>query len=325
MATEMFLKLHIPVSARETCEASNKARGLATARTNVPCASVFCMIGAFLLGMASKSSHLICGKPDRMIKTGRVAVITGAAQGIGRRTAELLAERGYSLLLSDLRPAAETLKAVRGLDADVYEVVGDISDEGIVGKIATVARERWGRADVLVNNAGISLIAPAETLSAADYRRVLEINLVAPFLLAKAFATMMLQQRAGSVINVASIAGLVGVADRAAYNASKHGLIGLTRTLAGEWGGRGVRVNAVCPGWVKTEMDVADQTAGGYTDGDITGRVPMGRFASPDDIARAIAFLADPQESGFINGHALVVDGGWTADGSWETLRLRHR
>jgi NAD(P)-dependent dehydrogenase (short-subunit alcohol dehydrogenase family) len=143
--------------------------------------------------------------------------------------------------------------------------------------------------------------------------------------LAKAFGAMMLDQRSGSIINVASVAGLVGIGDRAAYNASKHGLIGLTRTLAAEWGGRGVRVNAVCPGWVKTEMDVADQAGGSYTDADIEGRVPMGRFASPDDVVRAIAFLADPQESGFINGHALAVDGGWTSDGSWESLRLRHR
>src|SRR5258708_38303994 len=136
---------------------------------------------------------------------------------------------------------------------------------------------------------------------------------------------MMDQERSGRLSNVASVAGLVGVADRAAYNAWKHGLIGLTRTLASEWGGRGVRVNAVCPAWVKTEMDIVDQAAGGYTDTDITGRVPMGRFALPDDVARAIAFLADPQESGFINGHALTVDGGWTADGSWESLRLGHR
>jgi NAD(P)-dependent dehydrogenase (short-subunit alcohol dehydrogenase family) len=239
--------------------------------------------------------------------------------------AELLAERGYSLLLSDLRSPIEALRAVRDLGADATEVLGDVSDEGVVGQVAATARERWGRADVLVNNAGISFIAPAETLSAAEYRRVLEINLVAPFLLAKAFGTMMLAQGAGSIINVASVAGLMGIADRAAYNASKHGLVGLTRTLAAEWGGRGVRVNAVCPGWVKTEMDIADQAAGGYTDADITGRAPMGKFATADDIARAIAFLADPQESGFINGHALVVDGGWTADGSWESLRLRHR
>ena len=135
----------------------------------------------------------------------------------------------------------------------------------------------------------------------------------------------MLRAHSGSIVNVASVAGLLGVSDRAAYNASKHGLIGLTRTLAAEWGGRGVRVNAVCPGWVKTEMDVADQAGGSYTDEDIIHRVPMARFASPDDIARAIAFLANPRESGFVNGHALSVDGGWAADGSWESLRLRKR
>jgi len=176
-----------------------------------------------------------------------------------------------------------------------------------------------------VNNAGISLISPAETTSVQDYRRVLEVNLVAPFLLAKVFGAKMLEAGRGSIVNVASVAGLLGIADRVAYNASKHGLIGLTRTLAAEWGGRGVRVNAVCPGWVKTEMDSADQARGTYVDADITGRVPMGRFATPDDVARAIAFLADERESPFVNGHALSVDGGWAADGSWESLRFSHR
>ena len=260
-----------------------------------------------------------------MAKNTKVAVITGAAQGIGRRTAEVLAERGYNVALSDLRSPTDTMQAVARHGVDAMELVGDIAEEKKVEQFAAAVGGRWGRVDVLVNNAGISMIAPAENLSAAEYRRVLEVNLVAPFLLSKAFGAMMLSQRVGSIVNVASVAGLVGVADRAAYNASKHGLIGLTRTLAAEWGGRGVRVNAVCPGWVKTEMDVADQAGGSYTDADITGRVPMGRFASPDDIAKAIAFLADPEESGFVNGHALVVDGGWTSDGSWESLRLRHR
>jgi NAD(P)-dependent dehydrogenase (short-subunit alcohol dehydrogenase family) len=260
-----------------------------------------------------------------MANGNRVAVITGAAQGIGRRTAEVLADRGYNVALSDLRSPGETMRAVAVHGVEAIELVGDIADEMKVSAFAAAVGQRWGRIDVLVNNAGISMIAPAENLSTAEYRRVLEVNLVAPFLLSKAFGVMMLARRSGSIVNVASVAGLVGVADRAAYNASKHGLIGLTRTLAAEWGGRGVRVNAVCPGWVKTEMDVADQAGGSYTDADITGRVPMGRFASADDIAKAIAFLADPDESGFVNGQALAVDGGWTADGSWETLRLRHR
>ena len=109
------------------------------------------------------------------------------------------------------------------------------------------------------------------------------------------------------------------------YNASKHALIGVTRTLAAEWGGYGVRCNAVCPGWVKTEMDAADQGSGNYRDADIIHRVPMGRFASPDDIAQAIAFLSDAATSGFINGQTIVVDGGWTTDATWESLRLAHR
>jgi len=258
-------------------------------------------------------------------KTAKIAVITGAAQGIGRRTAEVFAEAGYWLGLADLQEPVEARKAVEGAGTEAIALVGDISDEATVDKFARTVQERWGRVDVLVNNAGISFIENAEKIGAADFRRVLEVNLVAPFLLSRVFGAAMLAQKSGSIVNVASIAGLVGVADRAAYNASKHGLIGLTRTLAAEWGGRGVRVNAVCPGWVKTEMDQADQASGSYTDADITGRVPMGRFASPDDIARAILFLADENQSGFVNGHALVVDGGWTADGSWETLRLRHR
>jgi NAD(P)-dependent dehydrogenase (short-subunit alcohol dehydrogenase family) len=193
--------------------------------------------------------------------TAPVAVVTGVAQGIGRRVAEALAGEGYALALIDLREPAE----------------------------------------------------------------VLAVNLTGPFLLSQAFGRMMLEARAGSIVNVASIAGLRGVADRAAYNASKHGLVGLTRTLAAEWGGRGVRVNAVCPGWVKTEMDAADQAAGGYSDADIVGQVPMGRFAFPGDVAAAVAFLADPERSGFINGVALPVDGGWTADAGWTALRLRKR
>ena len=185
--------------------------------------------------------------------------------------------------------------------------------------------KKFNRVDALVNNAGISNISPALDTTTEKYRQVLEVNLVAPFILAKAFGKIMLDAGSGAIVNVASVAGLQGVADRTAYNASKHGLIGLTRTLAVEWGARGVRVNAVCPGWVKTEMDHKDQAGGSYTDQDITDHVPMGRFARPHDIAEAIAWLCDDTKSGFVNGIALPVDGGWTSDGSWQSLRLRQR
>lgn len=255
----------------------------------------------------------------------RVAIVTGAAQGIGRCTAELLADRGYQIAAIDLRESAATVRAILARSRHAISLIGDVTDESFVDSCVQRVFDEFGRADVLVNNAGISLISPAEQTSSADYRRVLEVNLIAPFLLAKAFGQEMLEARRGSIVNVASIAGLLAVSDRAAYNASKHGLVGLTRTLAAEWGGRGVRVNAVCPGWVKTEMDAVDQAGGTYTDADITRRVPMGRFASPGDVARAIAFLADPAESAFVNGHTLTVDGGWSADASWESLRLRKR
>lgn len=254
-----------------------------------------------------------------------IAVITGAAQGIGQRTAEVLGERGYDVAMIDLQPQTETVAHLRKLGRDVLEYVGNVADEHAVEEFADSVLSRWREVDVVVNNAGVAMICTAEDTSAGEFRRVIDINLVAPFLVAKAFGKMMLLQGFGSIVNIASIAGLHGIADRAAYNSSKHGLIGLTRTLAAEWGGRGVRVNAVCPGWVKTPMDEASQGEGAYSDADITGRVPMARFATPDDIAEAIAFLADPKLSGFVNGHTLVVDGGWTADASWQSLRMSKR
>ncbi|NOT32746.1 MAG: SDR family oxidoreductase [Candidatus Eisenbacteria bacterium] len=259
------------------------------------------------------------------MSTPRSAVITGAAQGIGRTTAEAFARAGWRVALIDLREPQATLESLHSLGAETFARAGDITDERVVDAFARETHERFGGAEALVNNAGIALISRAELTSAADYRHVLDVNLVAPFLLAKAFGARMLEAGHGSIVNVASVAGLVGVAERAAYNASKHGLIGLTRTLAAEWGGRGVRVNAVCPGWVKTEMDVASQSEGHYSDADITGRVPMGRFAAPEDVAQAILFLADQTKSRFINGAVLPVDGGWTADGGWESLRRSHQ
>ncbi|HEY2669005.1 MAG TPA: SDR family NAD(P)-dependent oxidoreductase [Rugosimonospora sp.] len=247
----------------------------------------------------------------------RVAVVTGAAQGIGRRSAEVLLGDGYDVVLFD-RQAIDDFP-----DGLVH--VGDVTSETDVAACAAAIAERYGRIDVVVNNAGIANIGPAEDMDVATWRQVLDVNLTGPFLISQAFGRMMLAQRSGSIVNIASVAGLRGVADRSAYNASKHGLVGLTRTLAAEWGGRGVRVNAVCPGWVKTPMDVESQGEGAYGDEDITGHVPLGRFASPDDIAQAVLFLADPARSGFINGTALSVDGGWYGDGSWQSLRQATR
>lgn len=255
----------------------------------------------------------------------RVAIVTGAAQGIGQRTAIVLAGKGYAVLLNDLRPADETLAAIAASGGEAVNAIADVGNEAAVIAMVQETISRYGRIDLLVNNAGISLQRPAESTTLAEWERVMRVNLTGPFLTCREAGNQMLRQGEGAIVNIASVAGLLAVADRAAYNASKHGLIGLTRTLAAEWGGHGVRVNAVCPGWVKTPMDEADQATAGYTDADITGRTPIPRFARPDDIAQAVAFLADPALAGFVNGHCLSVDGGWATDGSWESLRLAQR
>jgi NAD(P)-dependent dehydrogenase (short-subunit alcohol dehydrogenase family) len=255
----------------------------------------------------------------------KTIVVTGAAQGVGLATASLLAQRGDRVILVDLKSVDEQVDRLRSAGAHAEGRSGDVSSEPFVRQLSQWLAQTYGAADALVNNAGISLIAAAEETTAAQWQRVMDVNLFGPFLMCRYLGAQMLARRRGSIVNVSSVAGLAGVIHRSAYNASKHGLIGLTRTLAAEWGGRGVRVNAVCPGWIKTEMDVADQGSGAYSDRDIVDRVPMARFASPRDIAEAIAFLADGERNGFINGVSLPVDGGWIADASWDELRIRTR
>ncbi len=240
-------------------------------------------------------------------------------------SAALLAQRGWRVILCDRQPLDAQVQALRDAGGEALGRSGDVTEERFAQDLAGWIGAQYGALEGLVNNAGISLIEPAETTTAQQWRRVLDVNLTGPFLLCRHLGAQMLLQRRGSIVNVASVAGLTGISHRSAYNASKHGLIGLTRTLAAEWGGRGVRVNAVCPGWIKTEMDVADQGSGAYTDADITDRVPMARFAQARDVAEAIALLLDVERSGFINGVCLPVDGGWLADGSWDSLRARTR
>jgi NAD(P)-dependent dehydrogenase (short-subunit alcohol dehydrogenase family) len=255
----------------------------------------------------------------------KVALVTGAAQGLGLVTACHLAKLGLRVILSDIQDLQGATARMRTSGADIEAAQGDISSEAFVRELAARIERDHGSLDVLVNNAGISLIAPAEDTTADQWQHVMNVNLFGPFLLCRYLGAQMLSRRSGSIVNVASVAGLAGISHRSAYNASKHGLIGLTRTLAAEWGGRGVRVNAVCPAWIKTDMDVADQQRGAYSDQDIIDRVPMARFAAPDDVAQAITFLADDEKSGFVNGATLTVDGGWIADASWEKLRRATR
>src|ERR1700736_6166509 len=242
----------------------------------------------------------------------KTVLITGAAQGVGLATAALLAQRDYRVILVDIQSVEEQVARLRAAGGQADGVSGDISREEFVRQLADRISQDCGALDGLVNNAGISLIVPAEETTAAQWQQVMAVNLFAPFLLCRYLGAQMLQRRQGSIVNVASVAGLAGISHRSGYNASKHGLVGLTRTLAAEWGGRGVRVNAVAPGWIKTEMDTADQGSGAYSDADIVNRVPMARFARADDVAAAIAFLLDDERGGFINGVSLPGGGGGT-------------
>jgi NAD(P)-dependent dehydrogenase (short-subunit alcohol dehydrogenase family) len=260
-----------------------------------------------------------------MTPAKKAILVSGAAQGVGLATASLLAQREYRVILLDIQTVDAQVDQLRAQGAHVEGVSGDVSSEVFVRQLAERIASDYGALDGLVNNAGISLIVPAEQTTAAQWQRVMAVNLFAPFLLCRYLGVQMLERRQGSIVNVASVAGLAGISHRSAYNASKHGLIGLTRTLAAEWGGRGVRVNAVCPGWIKTDMDAMDQGGGAYSDADIIDRVPLARFARAQDVAEAIAFLADSDRNGFINGVSLPVDGGWMADASWNDLRLRTR
>ena len=166
----------------------------------------------------------------------RVALVTGAARGIGHQVAITLAERGYAVAANDLAEPDETLEELGRNGTETLSVVGDVSDEADVREMVAKVVDEFGRIDVLVNNAGLMAITPAEETTLDDWHRMLEVNLTGPFLMSREFGKVMLEQGSGSIVNVSSVAGLLGVADRAAYNASKHGLIGLTRTLAAEWG-----------------------------------------------------------------------------------------
>jgi NAD(P)-dependent dehydrogenase (short-subunit alcohol dehydrogenase family) len=259
------------------------------------------------------------------VRQNRVAVVTGARRGIGRRIAETLAADGHDLALIDVVAADETEKAVKAAGRQVVSLVGDVSQEADVVGLAEQVYGSFGQVDVLVNNAGVNLITPTEDLRGEDWNRVLGVNLTGSFLCSREFGRRMLGQGRGSIVNISSLLGLQGAPDRASYAVSKHGVVGLTRSLAVEWGARGVRVNAVCPGYVNTDMNATNQARGFYTAEDITERSPMGRFAEPEDVAQAVAFLADERKSGYVNGVALSVDGGWTADASWRSLQLSKR
>lgn len=243
---------------------------------------------------------------------GRVAVVTGASRGIGRCIAECLAWQGATVALVSrsvdlLREVVAVIRSNGGL-AEAF--VCDVRNEDEVEKVCRQIRERFGHVHVLVNNAGINIRRPITELSLREWKDVIDTNLTGPFLMCRGLVNIMGHDGYGRIVNISSILGIVGLSQRAAYAASKAGLIGLTRCLALELAPRGITVNAVCPGPVATEINrpiLEDERLRN----EFTARIPLGRWGKETEIASAVLFLCRP-ESGFITGATLVVDGGWT-------------
>jgi NAD(P)-dependent dehydrogenase (short-subunit alcohol dehydrogenase family) len=247
--------------------------------------------------------------------TGKVAVVTGGASGIGRASAIALAAQGatISVVDQDEAGAAETVAAITAAGGTAQVYAADIADATDVDAFLTATVRDFGRLDIAFNNAGIEG-EPAATVDCTDanWARTLAVNLTGTWLCMRGEIPRMIAGGGGSIINCASIAGLVGFENLPAYVASKHGVVGLTRTAALEYAHEGICVNAICPGVIRTPMVERFTHGDAEAEAALTAGEPLGRMGEPEEIASAVVWLASPGAS-FTTGIALPVDGGWTA------------
>jgi 2-deoxy-D-gluconate 3-dehydrogenase len=248
---------------------------------------------------------------DLFALDGRVALVTGASRGLGAAMARALGAAGADVVLhasrEEPRAAAETLAATCGVRTAC--VAADLARPDAAGVVVRAAEEAFGRIDILVNNAGTIRRSAAADYTDEDWDTVIEVNLSSVFRLCRAAAHGMLERRAGKIINVASLLSFQGGIRVPAYAAAKGGVAQLTKALANEWAARGVNVNAIAPGYFKTDNTQALQDDP-QRYADIIARIPAGRWGDPDDLGGAVVFLASPA-SDYIHGHVLTVDGGW--------------
>jgi len=242
-------------------------------------------------------------------------MVTGGGSGIGLAIVERAARAGYLAVIADVNEDLGNHNAARlrseGLLVEFRRL--DVTDESAVDDVLKGAASEFGSLDLFVNNAGISAHALIEDLSTSDWQHVLDVNLNGVFLCLRAAGRIMLRQGFGSIVNIASVAWDRGSPGRAPYSVSKAGVVALTKVAAVEWAARGVRVNAVAPGYVDTPMLRTAFENGAIDEGDVLARIPAGRFAQAGEIAEVVAFLGSPAAS-YMNGHIVAVDGGFLAD-----------
>ncbi len=246
----------------------------------------------------------------------KIALVTGASSGIGKATAMRFAEEGATVVLADVQEDAGKQTATdisAATKSETLFVRCDVSQPKQVEELIALVIERFGRIDAAFNNAGIEG-APAATheCTLENWTRTIDINLRGIWLCMKHEIPHMLKQESGSIVNCASIAGLVGFANLPAYTASKHGVIGLTRTAALEYARQGLRINAVCPGVIDTPMVQRFTQGNAEALDQLTSGEPVGRLGKPEEIGDAVIWLCSPRSS-FVTGQALAVDGGWVA------------
>ena len=243
----------------------------------------------------------------------QVAIVTGAGQGIGYEMCRQLAEQGAVVILNDLDPvlAQQAAANIDPSGAVCIPMAGNAADLSFIQQMVKTAVDRFGRLDVVIGNAGITLFGNFFSYPEADFYKVLEVNLGSVFRLCRAGGRHFLAQRRGKIINVASLLSFQGGLRVPAYTAAKSAVAGLTRALANEWAPSGINVNAIAPGYMRTDNTEALR-ADPERNRQILERIPAGRWGEPEDIAGAAVFLASPA-SDYVTGHVLVVDGGWTS------------